>query len=80
VHDMPPPRATEPLSDEQQWKLEQDLNALRSRQERHEAGEKADQTGAATHKAKAGKRKAAKKAGKKPATRDGKMTGANGNP
>ena len=34
VHDMPPPRANAPLSDEEQWRLEQELNTVRSRQER----------------------------------------------
>lgn len=33
VHDMPPPRATEPLTEEQQWKLERKLKAMRDRQE-----------------------------------------------
>lgn len=33
VHDMPPPRASEPMSEEQQWRLEKELNALRDRQE-----------------------------------------------
>jgi hypothetical protein len=33
VHDMPPPRATEPLSEEQQYRLEKELGAVRDRQE-----------------------------------------------
>lgn len=33
VHDMPPPRASEPMSEEQQDRLEKDLNAARDRQE-----------------------------------------------
>ena len=33
VHDMPPPRSTEPMSEEQQYRLEKELNALRDRQE-----------------------------------------------
>jgi len=33
VHDMPPPRSTEPMSEEQQYRLEKELNALRERQE-----------------------------------------------
>ena len=37
VHDMPPPRATEPLTDKQQWELEKDLTRLRDRQEAREA-------------------------------------------
>jgi hypothetical protein len=79
VHDMPPPRATQPLSDEQQWNLEQDLKALRNRQERA-ADEKAGQAGATKAKAKSGKKTAAKRVKKKPAAPDGKMTGANSNP
>lgn len=37
VHDMPPPRATPPLTDKQQWELEQDLTRARNRQEASEA-------------------------------------------
>src|SRR4051794_6587622 len=33
VHDMPPPRATEPLSEDQQYRLEKELSAVRDRQE-----------------------------------------------
>ena len=33
VHDMPPPRTTEPMSEDQQWKLEKELGAIRDRQE-----------------------------------------------
>ncbi len=33
VHDMPPPRATEPMTEDQQWRLEKELGALRDRQE-----------------------------------------------
>ncbi len=33
VHDMPPPRATEPMSAEDQLRLEQELIAVRNRQE-----------------------------------------------
>jgi hypothetical protein len=32
VHDMPPPRAGRPLSDAEQWQLEQELMAVRNRQ------------------------------------------------
>jgi hypothetical protein len=73
VHDMPPPRPSQPLTDEQQWRLEQDLNALRNRQEGREAGDK--------KRAKPAKTKAArKKAKKKAAAQNGKNTGANTNP
>jgi len=41
VHDMPPPRATEPMSAEDQLRLEQELTAVRNRQEE---GEKTVQT------------------------------------
>jgi hypothetical protein len=34
VHDMPPPRATGPLTDEQQIRLEKELQAIRDRQAR----------------------------------------------
>ncbi|MEJ2378972.1 MAG: hypothetical protein P8Y53_03825 [Pseudolabrys sp.] len=37
VHDMPPPRADKPLTDKQQWELEQNLTRLRKRQEAREA-------------------------------------------
>jgi hypothetical protein len=33
VHDMPPPRTSEPMSEDQQYRLEKELNALRDRQE-----------------------------------------------
>jgi hypothetical protein len=73
VHDMPPPRATQPLSEEQQWKLEQDLTALRNRQEDSEAG---DKTTGKPAKTKAAKKKVKKKA----ADQKAKNTGANSNP
>jgi len=41
VHDMPPPRATGPLTDEQQDKLEKELRAVRDRQEALETTKKA---------------------------------------
>jgi hypothetical protein len=33
VHDMPPPRATKPLTEEEQIRLEKELTAIRNRQE-----------------------------------------------
>jgi len=36
VHDMPPPRETPPMTEEQQVKLEKDLTAARERQETRE--------------------------------------------
>ncbi len=36
VHDMPPPRETPPMTEEQQVKLEKDLTAARDRQETRE--------------------------------------------
>lgn len=42
VHDMPPPRSTTPLSEQQQFSLERDLQAARDRQEgKPSAGRKA---------------------------------------
>jgi len=38
VHDMPPPRADQPLTDEQQVQMEQDLEKVRDRQEGNSAG------------------------------------------
>jgi hypothetical protein len=73
VHDMPPPRATQPLTDAQQWKLEQDLTALRNRQESREAG---DEKPAKPAKSKAAKKKTNKKA----TVQTGKNTGAKTGP
>jgi hypothetical protein len=36
VHDMPPPRATAPMNDEEQFKLEKELRTVRDRQEAQE--------------------------------------------
>lgn len=48
VHDLPPPRGTTTLTDEQQLKLEQDLQALRDEQESKAAADaQADLTAAA---------------------------------
>jgi hypothetical protein len=33
VHDMPPPRSDEPLSEDRQWQLEKELSAARDHQE-----------------------------------------------
>ncbi len=83
VHERPPPRATQPLTDEQQWKLEQDLNALRQRQEKREAGDKVGAKPAtkATKATKTTKATKAKKARKKPmALHGGESTGAQSRP
>ncbi len=40
VHDMPPPRETPTMSEEQQVKLEKDLEAVRDRQEAREGAAK----------------------------------------
>jgi len=51
VHDMPPPRPDQPLSDEQQVKMEKDLEKVRDRQvgrtkdAADKSGKKAAQTG-----------------------------------
>jgi hypothetical protein len=66
VHDMPPPRSTEPMSAEDQIKMERELAAARDRQEgRKPAAEKASPS-------------AKKTAKKKPAgTENGETAGAN---
>ncbi len=38
VHDMPPPRSDQLMTDEQQVKMEQELENVRDRQEGHAAG------------------------------------------
>ena len=57
VHDMPPDRSTAPLNDDEQWKLEKELRAVRDRQEAQEGqgnqagqGGTAKKTGSATNK------------------------------
>jgi hypothetical protein len=40
VHDLPPPRATAPLSEEDQVKMEKELGAARDSQEAREAADK----------------------------------------
>lgn len=65
VHDMPAPRSAKPLSEEEQFRLEKELQATRDRQEGREAqGPKAAET--------------AKK--KPPAPKTGQNTGAKTNP
>jgi hypothetical protein len=59
VHDMPPPRATQPMSAEDQVKTQTDLERLRDRQER-EAGVDPDKKTAAPAKPKPPKRQADK--------------------
>ncbi len=48
VHDTPPPRATAPLTDEQQLELEKQLQNARQRQESKAAGMKDEPDGSAT--------------------------------
>ena len=75
VHDMPPPRATEPMGEDQQWKLEQDLKALRDRQEKR--------TGTLAPAAQGDKKPAntaKSKAKKKPAAKSSENAGAKANP
>lgn len=68
VHDMPPPRDTKPLSEEDQVKLEKDLQSIRDGQESRQGQ---GQTGSAD----------AKEAKKKPAaSKTGQNTGAKTNP
>jgi hypothetical protein len=64
VHDLPPPRSTEPLSDSDQLRLEKDLAAVRSRQQKLQdpnARQRADTANAAN---KAAMDRAAKAAAK----------------
>jgi hypothetical protein len=73
VHDMPPPRAAEPLSEDQQYRLEKELNAARDRQEAANPD--------AQKAAEAGKKTAKKTAKKKPAAaQNGQNAGAKTNP
>jgi len=69
VHDMPPPRATKPLSAEEQLKMEEELEKLRNRQEGRQPNDKAPV------------KKPANRAKKKPAGSRGSVsTGAKPNP
>jgi len=66
VHDMPPPRPDQPLTDEQQVQMEQQLENLRDRQEGH-----SDKTAA----------KGSKKTKNQPAAAaEGETAGSKGNP
>ena len=49
VHDMPPPRASAPMNDEEQLKLEKELRTVRDRQEAQE-GQKTPKAPAQTAK------------------------------
>jgi hypothetical protein len=71
VHDMPPPRSTEPMSEDQQYQMEKELNAIRDRQERALVKEKDRQP--ATDAAKAMKKPANKPAA---AAQNGQNAGA----
>jgi hypothetical protein len=75
VHDMPPPRTSEPLSEDQQWKLEHDLKILRDRQEKaagtQPPADQGDKKPAKTAKT---------KVKKKPAAKNGESTGTKPNP
>ena len=75
VHDMPPPRPTEPLSEDQQWKLEHDLKTLRDRQEK-QTGTLAKTDQGDNRPAKTAKTKAPKK----PPANNSESTGAKANP
>ncbi|HVZ53876.1 MAG TPA: hypothetical protein VG986_18050 [Pseudolabrys sp.] len=71
VHDMPPPRETRPMSDEDVLKAEKDLEAVRDRQEQHKGGGKPP----------AARKKAAPAAKEHPAdTKKRENTGAGTNP
>ena len=69
VHDMPPPRSAEPMSEDQQFRLEKELNAARDRQEA---------ANLAAQKAAEAAKTAKKAAKKKPApAENGQNAGAN---
>jgi hypothetical protein len=75
VHDMPPPRDTKPLSEEDQVKLEKDLQAIRDRQAAEAAEEPpSEEPGTAT------KKQPAAKTGQKTSAKPGVNTGAKANP
>jgi hypothetical protein len=46
VHDMPPPRSTTPLSEEEQYRLEKEMEAIRDRQEKQTGTDKKSQSAA----------------------------------
>ena len=75
VHDMPPPRATPAMSEEEQVRVEKELSATRDRQE---AREGKDKKPAATPKRKPAKN--AQDAAAKDGTKDGAKGGAKINP
>lgn len=56
VHDMPPPRATPTMTEEQQVKLEKDLEAARDKQESREKGHAAAEQPAGKKKPAAAKK------------------------
>ena len=79
VHDIPPARSTTPISEEQQYKLEKELTALRDRQEALEVTDK--KTSGATKKAPEAAKKASGATKKKPAAPNtSQATGAAGGP
>ena len=67
VHDMPPPRATTPLSEDEQVRLEKELTAVRDRQEAREGRtpKKKDEPAAKKSKTKPGEAKNGQAAGAK---------------
>lgn len=81
VHDMPPARATAPMSDEEQLKLEKELTAVRERQEAQEAKEAKegpDKTAAQPAKSQPAKKKPA--SAKSGQAAGAKTSGAKTNP
>lgn len=77
VHDMPPERAIEPLTEQQQQQMQQDLTTLRNRQEKRLAD---DKTAAKPAKSKPGKKPGKQKPKNKTAGGDGKTSGAKTDP
>lgn len=76
VHDMPPPRATKPLTEEEQVKLEKDLQVMRDRQ----AAEANEEQPAEAPAAPAKKPQAGGKTDQKTGAKTGVNTGAKTNP
>jgi hypothetical protein len=80
VHDMPAPRSTAPMSDDDQLKLEKDLQAARDRQEAIAAQPDPGAAPVPAAPAPAAKKPAVKKQPASTASGDAKTSGAKTNP
>jgi hypothetical protein len=81
VHDMPPPRSDAPLTEEQQYKLEKDLQAARDRLEgENQADQAAEKKDAPKSKKPAGKKDAQKAKKKAKTVKKPENAGAATNP